>query len=267
VSPADKSSGKENSRPNQWLKSNLVALGSAAVLVVYSAGYARTRSAAERFSDEANERRPPERRVAVTPPLPSHVESNPVRRTDSARSAPAPAASAIASAIASAKRGEKTVEPTAHASTVVSDKAGRPAVVADSPPTPAKISDTNAPVAPVAIVAPSTAPTTPTAPTSSAADTSAKSADTAHVQLKDGTFSGWGTSRHGDIEAAVQIKDGHIASAFIVQCLTRYSCSWISMLPGQVVTRQSAEVDYVSGATQSSNAFYFAIVEALSKAK
>jgi uncharacterized protein with FMN-binding domain len=96
---------------------------------------------------------------------------------------------------------------------------------------------------------------------------SAKTADTAHVQLKDGTFAGWGTSRHGDVEAAVQIKDGRIVSAFIVQCLTQYSCSWISALPPQVVTRQSAEVDYVSGATQSSNAFYYAIVEALSKAK
>jgi uncharacterized protein with FMN-binding domain len=96
---------------------------------------------------------------------------------------------------------------------------------------------------------------------------STKTADTAHVQLKDGTFSGWGTSRHGDVEAAVQIKDGRIVSAFIVQCLTQYSCSWLSALPPQVVARQSAEVDYVSGATQSSNAFYYAIVEALSKAK
>jgi len=39
------------------------------------------------------------------------------------------------------------------------------------------------------------------------------------------------------------------------------------MLPPQVVERQSAEVDYVSGATQSANAFYFAVVDALSKAK
>ena len=39
------------------------------------------------------------------------------------------------------------------------------------------------------------------------------------------------------------------------------------MLPPQVVTRQSAEVDYVSGATQSTNAFYYGIVEALAKAK
>jgi uncharacterized protein with FMN-binding domain len=34
-----------------------------------------------------------------------------------------------------------------------------------------------------------------------------------------------------------------------------------------VVARQSAEVDYVSGATQSTNAFYYAVVEALSRAK
>lgn len=39
------------------------------------------------------------------------------------------------------------------------------------------------------------------------------------------------------------------------------------MLPGQVTTRQSPDVDYVSGATQSSNAFYYAVVDALLKAK
>jgi len=34
-----------------------------------------------------------------------------------------------------------------------------------------------------------------------------------------------------------------------------------------VVARQSPEVDYVSGATQSTNAFYYAVVEALARAK
>ena len=58
-----------------------------------------------------------------------------------------------------------------------------------------------------------------------------------------------------------------IASAVISQCLTRYSCSWIAALPPQVVSRQSPETDYVSGATQSTNAFYYAVVEALAKAK
>jgi uncharacterized protein with FMN-binding domain len=84
---------------------------------------------------------------------------------------------------------------------------------------------------------------------------------------RDGSYAGWGSSRHGDIEATVVITDGRIASATISRCLTRYSCSWIAHLPGQVVSRQSADVDFVSGATQSTDAFYYAIVDALSKAK
>ena len=58
-----------------------------------------------------------------------------------------------------------------------------------------------------------------------------------------------------------------MTSAVISQCRARYSCSWVAHLQGQVVTRQSAEVDYVSGATQSANAFYYAVVQALSKAR
>ncbi len=63
------------------------------------------------------------------------------------------------------------------------------------------------------------------------------------------------------------IAGGRILSAKIAQCLTRYSCSVIDPLPPQVAIRQSPEVDYVSGATQSTNAFYYAVIEALSKAK
>ena len=107
----------------------------------------------------------------------------------------------------------------------------------------------------------------PAAPVNVAIDSSAQPAEKAVAALKDGTYRGWGTSRHGDIEAAVEIRNGRISAAYITQCLTRYSCSWISHLPGQVVARQSPEVDYVSGATQSTNAFYYAIVQALAKAK
>ena len=42
--------------PSQWIKGNLVGLGSAAVLAVYSAGYARTREAARRFEGEDRQR-------------------------------------------------------------------------------------------------------------------------------------------------------------------------------------------------------------------
>jgi uncharacterized protein with FMN-binding domain len=84
---------------------------------------------------------------------------------------------------------------------------------------------------------------------------------------KDGTYLGWGTSRHGNIQAEVVIERGRIASATIAQCRTRYSCSVIEKLPPEVAQRQSPDVDYVSGATQSADAFYFAVVDALSKAK
>ena len=82
----------------------------------------------------------------------------------------------------------------------------------------------------------------------------------------DGTYLGWGMSRHGDIQASVTVQGGKFISAAIVQCLTRYSCAWVEDLPGQVISRQSSSVDYVSGATESSEAFMDAIANALSKA-
>ncbi len=87
------------------------------------------------------------------------------------------------------------------------------------------------------------------------------------MAYKDGLYSGWGTSRHGDIEAYVEIKGGKITSAFISECLTQYSCSWIVKLPPMVLQAQSAEIDYISGATHSSNAFYYAVANALKKAQ
>ena len=62
------------------------------------------------------------------------------------------------------------------------------------------------------------------------------------------------------------VVEGGRISATIAQCLTRYSCDVIDMLPPQVAARQSADVDYVSRATESANAFYYAVVDALSKA-
>ena len=84
---------------------------------------------------------------------------------------------------------------------------------------------------------------------------------------RDGTYSAWGFSPHGDIEATVRIAGGRIESAVISQCRTRYSCGVIETLPPQVALRQSADVDYVSGATQSADAFYEAVFTALNKAK
>jgi uncharacterized protein with FMN-binding domain len=85
--------------------------------------------------------------------------------------------------------------------------------------------------------------------------------------LKDGTYLGWGSCRHGDLQASVVIEGGRIVRAAIAQCFTRYSKNVIAQLPGQVVVRQSADVDQVSRATESSDAFYQAVTEALALAK
>jgi uncharacterized protein with FMN-binding domain len=107
------------------------------------------------------------------------------------------------------------------------------------------------------------APSTASAP-AAAGDTAPKAGDGA---LKDGTYLGWGTSRHGDIQASVVIENGRIAKASIAQCLTRYSCDIIDHLQKQIVDRQTPDVDVVGGATVSCDAFYWAVVSALKKAK
>jgi uncharacterized protein with FMN-binding domain len=229
------------------IKHNLVALGSAAVLAVYAAGYSRTRSAAQRFATESANRRPPS---APTPAVaPAAVAPTPVPEPvahDTTASLETPAPKHVA-----AQPRAPRVRP-------------RPADSAASTPRPVAAET----IAPAVVTPPATPPSDSSAkPVAAQAADSAAQTNKEHAAYKDGTYSGWGTSRHGDIEASVLIKDGRIAAAIISQCLTRYSCSWISALPGQVTARQSPEVDFVSGATESTNAFYYAVVEALKKAK
>jgi uncharacterized protein with FMN-binding domain len=234
-------------------KNNLVALGSAAVIAVYATGYARTRAAAAEFADEGRERPPahPARQDAV---VPTGVVPGPI----------APVVANPAKAAVSAPEPERPA-PQAKKVATKEPKADTVTKVASATPTP--------PAA--AVVPPPVAATTiPTPPASPPKDTTVKAAatDTASQPDKpfgymDGMFMGWGTSRPGDIQATVMIKEGKIVGAVISECLTQYSCSWISMLPQQVIDRQSAEVDFVSGATQSTNAFYYAVLNALKKAK
>lgn len=87
------------------------------------------------------------------------------------------------------------------------------------------------------------------------------------VAYRDGTYVGFGTSRHGGMEATVVIKDGRIVSALVSNCATRYPCSKISALPGKVVALQGPPVDYVSGATDSSRAYKQAVTSALAQAE
>jgi len=84
--------------------------------------------------------------------------------------------------------------------------------------------------------------------------------------LKDGTFSGTGWSRHGSVSVSVTIQGGKIVSAPITSVTTRYSQSVIAGLPAKVVAAQSASVNAVSGATDSSTAYRSAVAQALAQA-
>jgi uncharacterized protein with FMN-binding domain len=83
----------------------------------------------------------------------------------------------------------------------------------------------------------------------------------------DGTYTGWGLSRHGDIEARVTIKNGGIVAVGIATCATRYPCYVIDEILQQPLFRQSPDVDRVSRATESSDAYSDAVWQALQKAE
>jgi len=217
------------------VSNSLVALGSAAVLAVYTAGYVRTKTAADRFTLQAEMRRPaiPDPPAAAAAPALPHVIQGAPARTDTPE-----APRRFAGRRARRRRPISIGAPVeAQAPSAASSESApaieQPSAVADQP----------------------AAGPTPDPPA------------TSKPVYKDGTYLGWGTSRHGDIQAQVIIQNGRIESATIAGCYTRYSCSVIAKLPPQVAERQSPETDYVSGATQSTNAFYYAVVQALSKAK
>lgn len=311
---------------------NLVALGSAAVVAVYGAGFMRTAEAAQRFAEQSDERRvvaddvAPGVTVAGTdanapaaipgnnaesgaaPTSASNVASpsvNGVPNAPAAKNANAPVevkkvdatTAKVAEEPVTASRSGSTSVPMPPEVTTVMSASGvavtaaqpvtpveakvepkpEPKVVAEKVVTPPAVATPVA--APPVVAPPATAPVNPATtakalaaaeaagpiPTVSAAATSGSS--TAGTKYKTGEYTGYGTSRHGDVEVYLETTDGKITYVKISQCLTQYSCSWIEDLPKQVLARQSTKVDAVSGATQSANAFYYALVAALAKAK
>jgi uncharacterized protein with FMN-binding domain len=231
---------------NKKVANGLVALSSAAVMAVYAAGFVRTRPAAERFAQQAEERRPgghPPSSVAprvvdaqAAPPMATPVH------TESLVAPPAKLSSKLDEAAIAERSQVLAVVPMKSVPAFVEVKAEAPSAAPVAADAPVAIATSTVPAAPAGPAAPATV-------------------------WKDGTYTGWGNSRHGSIQASVVIESGRIVSATIAQCLTRYLCSVIERLPPEVAQRQSPEVDRVSGATQSADAFYYAVVEALSKAK
>ena len=85
--------------------------------------------------------------------------------------------------------------------------------------------------------------------------------------MKDGSYTGVGTSRRGDVQVSLSIQGGRIANVNITGATTQYPTRWISGLPSEVVAHQSPQIDIVSGATYSSLAFRGAVQQALQRAQ
>jgi uncharacterized protein with FMN-binding domain len=88
----------------------------------------------------------------------------------------------------------------------------------------------------------------------------------AGAEFKDGTFTGSGDSRRGGFDVAVTVKGGAIADVQITRVFTYYPVSRVAALPGQIIARQNDQVDRVSGATYSVQAFQQAVRVALTQA-
>jgi uncharacterized protein with FMN-binding domain len=84
---------------------------------------------------------------------------------------------------------------------------------------------------------------------------------------RDGTYAGQGTSRRGGVSVSVTVQSGAITNVQITGVSTEYPVSRIASLPGAVVKQQTTNVNIVSGATYSSQAFKQAVQQALALAQ
>jgi uncharacterized protein with FMN-binding domain len=249
------------------ISKDLVAASCAAVLAVYAAGYLRTREAARRFETQARARRPAvAARPASASPRPDVIAA------PTPQSGPGYEAT-VATAPAIAPAPKPSVSPATHKAARKAAVASRAVAAAPQPPVAATAatadsltvasasSSPSAPreIAPVPLPAADTSPERPIAITRDFTSASTS-------KWRDGTYTGLGDSPHGDIEARVVIKDGRIVEAGIATCDTRYPCYVIDPLIHQPVERQSPNVDYMSHATESSDAYYYALVAALDSA-
>jgi uncharacterized protein with FMN-binding domain len=217
------------------VSNRLVVLSSAAVLAVYSAGYLRTRSAANELAERVARQVAARTAPVVVPALPpAQTESSQVPETS--------------------PRPRKSAAPRSASTSSTSGDSDPPSTAARPPYG-------------IGTAAPSASNDSASSDDQGSANSFTAFDYKPGVRLNDGRYQGRGSSPHGDIVAEVVIQKGQIVYAGIADCLTRYSCSVIKHLPEQVVVRQSIGVDLVSGASESSFAFQDGIAAALARSQ
>jgi uncharacterized protein with FMN-binding domain len=132
------------------------------------------------------------------------------------------------------------------------------AAAADSTASPA-VASTAAPTSAPGVVVGASATLTPT--------TAATSTPATTTGYATGTYSGTGTSRFGNVSVSVTTAGGSVTNVQIVKVTTSFPVSRIASLPSQVIQNQTANVNSVTGATYSSQAFKQAVQQALAQAQ
>ncbi len=136
-----------------------------------------------------------------------------------------------------------------------------------TPPALPQLSSAATPAVALVAVEGKSQPELEAAPEAAVAADEAEAPPPSHKPWLDGYYTGWGQSPHGDIQAFVTIADGRITNAGVAICETRYPCSVINSILLQPIDLQGPDVDRVSRATESGDAYYYGLVKALENAE
>jgi uncharacterized protein with FMN-binding domain len=98
------------------------------------------------------------------------------------------------------------------------------------------------------------------------AATSTNSTAAGAATYANGTYSATGTSSLGNVTVSVTTSAGKITNVQITRVTTKFPVSRIASLPAQVIQKQTANVNVVTGATYSSQAFRQAVQLAMTQA-
>jgi uncharacterized protein with FMN-binding domain len=108
---------------------------------------------------------------------------------------------------------------------------------------------------------------TPAKPASAVPHVQAHGGSSLASGYRDGRFTGTGASQYGDISVEVTVNGGQVASVEVTHATTFFPANAVNPLIPEVLARQSEQLDVVSGATGSSQAFQGAVQQALGKAR
>src|SRR5580700_8022343 len=172
--------------PGKKIANSLVAMSSAAILAVYSAGYTRTRAAARRLEAQSEAR------------IPAYVGQDGILQA---------IGNQIGNRPSDARHPIEVARPSSGAAALALSPSPKSTHARPSALTPAKVPSAapatiDLPEPPAPIAGPSIAETVPL--TSAPVEAPPPAAP----KWKDGTYYGWGSSRHGDIQAAVIVEAG-----------------------------------------------------------